>query len=188
MPNPTDGVSNRCLFLDRDGVVNHESGYLYRREDVRFVPGIFPLCRCARSLGYRIVVVTNQAGIGRGLYSEEDFQSLMAWMRAEFAKESVEIDAVYHCPYHPEHGIGEYKRDHEDRKPGTGMLRRAVVEFGVSLPRSILVGDRCTDIAAANAAGLRQAFLLAGTEDGCTCEYLAVGSLAEVEAWLLANA
>jgi len=188
MPSHPDAVT-RCLFLDRDGVVNQERGYVHRREDVRFVPGIFPLCRRARSLGYRIVIVTNQGGIGRGLHTEEDFQSLMAWMRTEFAKESVEIDAVYHCPYHPEHGIGHYKRDHEDRKPGTGMLRRAVAEFGVSLAGSVLVGDRCTDIAAANAAGLRQAFLIAGTEDpdACPGEYLAVSSLAEVESWLLAN-
>lgn len=186
MPNPTDSFS-RCLFLDRDGVVNEERGYVHRREDVRFVVGIFSLCRRARSLGYRIVIVTNQGGIGRGFHTEEDFQSLMVWMRTEFAKESVEIDAVYHCPYHPEHGIGAYKREHEDRKPGTGMLRRAEAEFGVSLPVSVMVGDRCTDIRAANAAGLRQAFLLAGTEDGCEGEYLAVSSLAEVEAWLAAN-
>jgi D-glycero-D-manno-heptose 1,7-bisphosphate phosphatase len=187
MPEQTEDLT-RCLFLDRDGVVNEEMGYLHRREDVRFVPGIFPLCRRAKSLGYRIVIVTNQAGIGRGLYTEEDFQELMAWMRREFARESVEIDAVYHCPYHPEHGIGHYKRDHEDRKPGTGMLRRAMAELGVSLADSVLVGDRCTDIAAANAAGLRQAFLLDGTEDGCAGEYLAVASLGEVEAWLLADA
>jgi D-glycero-D-manno-heptose 1,7-bisphosphate phosphatase len=186
MPEQTGGVS-RCLFLDRDGVVNQERGYVSRREDVRFVPGIFALCRRARSLGYRIVIVTNQGGIGRGLHTEEDFQSLMQWMRAEFAKESAEIDAVYHCPYHPEHGIGEYKRDHEDRKPGIGMLRRAEAEFGVSLADSVMVGDRCTDIAAANAAGLRQAFLIAGTEQGCAGEYLAVSSLAEVEIWLAAN-
>jgi len=177
----------RCLFLDRDGVVNEELGYLHRREDVRFVPGIFALCRRAKSLGYAIVIVTNQAGIGRGFYTEQDFQTLTEWMRQEFARESAEIDAVYHCPYHPEHGIGAYKRDHEDRKPGTGMLRRAAAEFGVSLADSVMVGDRCTDIAAANSAGLRQAFLLAGTEEGCAGEYLAVASLAEVEAWIAAD-
>ncbi len=186
MPNQMEAV-RRCLFLDRDGVVNEELGYLHRREDVRFVPGIFALCRRARSLGYAIVMVTNQAGIGRGFYTEEEFQALTAWMREEFAREGVALDAVYHCPYHPEHGIGAYKREHEDRKPGTGMLRRAVAEFGVSLAESVMVGDRCTDIAAANAAGLRQAFLLAGTEDGCAGEYMGVGSLGEVEAWLEAN-
>ena len=80
----------------------------------------------------------------------------------------MELDAVYYCPYHPEHGVGEYRREHEDRKPGPGMLRRAVREFGVSLADSVMVGDRCSDIAAANSAGLKQAFLVAGTEQaGC---------------------
>jgi D-glycero-D-manno-heptose 1,7-bisphosphate phosphatase len=178
----------RGLFLDRDGVINEESGYLHRVEDVRFVPGIFSLCWTAKSLGYRIFIVTNQAGIGRGLYTEDEFQTLMAWMLGEFANQGVTIDAVYHSPFHPEHGIGEYKREHEDRKPGIGMLKRAARDFGVSLTESVMVGDRATDIAAANAAGLRQAFLIAGTESSpCAGEYLAVSSLFEVEQWLVAE-
>ena len=177
----------RALFLDRDGVINEETGYLSRKEEVRFVEGIFSLCRTARSLGYLIFVVTNQAGIGRGLYSEEDFQALMAWMREEFAREGAAIDAVYHSPYHPEHGLGAYKREHEDRKPGIGMLRRAEAEFGVALTKSVMVGDRCTDIAAANAAGMRQAFLIGAAAD-CPGEHLPVASLAEVEAWLKSEA
>jgi D-glycero-D-manno-heptose 1,7-bisphosphate phosphatase len=179
------GVGRRALFLDRDGVINEEIGYLNRQEDVRFVPGIFQLCRTARALGYVVLVVTNQAGIARGYYSEEDFLRLMAWMRAEFAQEGTELDAVYFCPFHPEHGIGEYKRDHEDRKPGTGMLRRGASEFGVSLAESVMLGDRCTDVAAANAAGLKKAFLLAGTESHCAGEYEAVDTLAQVERWMV---
>lgn len=175
----------RALFLDRDGVVNEELGYLFHQEDVRFVPGIVSLCKTSRSLGYRIFIVTNQAGIGRGYYTEAEFERLMAWMQAELAREEVRIDGVYFCPFHPEHGLGEYRREHEDRKPGTGMLRRAAADFGVSLADSVMVGDRCTDIATANAAGLKQAFLLVGTEANCEGQYLAVGSLAEVEAWLL---
>jgi D-glycero-D-manno-heptose 1,7-bisphosphate phosphatase len=177
----------KALFLDRDGVINEEASHLWRREDVRFVPGIFSLCRTAQSLGYKLVVVTNQAGIGRGMYTEEDFHSLMDWMRSEFAREGITLDAVYFSPYHPEQGIGHYRRDHEDRKPGTGMLRRAVTDLGISLADSILIGDRCTDIAAANAAGLRQALLIVGTETACPGNYLPVTTLAEVESWLLTN-
>src|SRR5271168_2571834 len=176
----------RALFLDRDGVVNEEIGYLFRPEDVRFVPGIVALCRTAQRLNYRVIVVTNQAGIARGYYSEEDYQRLMQWMQTELAREGVGFDAVYHCPFHPEHGLGEYRREHEDRKPGTGMLRRGAREFGVSLEASVLVGDRCSDVAAANAAGLRQAFLIGGTEVGtCPGRYTAITALAEVEQWLL---
>lgn len=181
-------MNRRALFLDRDGVVNEEVGYLHKREDVRFVPGIFSLCRKAIELDYRLIVVTNQAGIARGYYTEEDFERLMEWMRVSMRTEGVELDAVYFCPFHPEHGIGKYKREHEDRKPGTGMLRRGAREFGVSLAESVMVGDRCSDVVAANAAGLRQAFLLLGTEETlCGGEFLQVRSLSEVEDWLSAR-
>ncbi len=181
-------MSGKALFLDRDGVVNIEIGYLHRVEEVRFLPGIFSLCRTAMRLGYRLVIVTNQSGIARGYYTEADFETLMFWMRGELRAQGVELDAVYYCPYHPEHGVGEYKREHEDRKPGAGMLLRAQREFGVSLADSVMVGDRCSDIAAANGAGLRQAFLIAGTEEAaCTGRYLAVRELAEIEGWLEQN-
>jgi len=176
---------SRALFLDRDGVVNEEVGYLHRTEDVRWVAGIVSLCITAQSLGYKLVVVTNQSGIARGLYSVEQFQSLMTWMRAELARHGISIAGVYHCPYHPEHGIGEYKREHEDRKPGPGMLLRAARELNLDLAQSILVGDRCSDLAAAHAAGLRRAFLLRGTEPAaCSEPHTLVDSLTEVEAWL----
>jgi D-glycero-D-manno-heptose 1,7-bisphosphate phosphatase len=178
-------MSHRALFLDRDGVINHEVGYLHRQEDVRFVDGIFSLCRTAQTLGFELVVVTNQSGIARGLYTPTDYEALMQWMRAEFERAGITLDAVYHCPYHPEHGIGEWKREHEDRKPSAGMLRRAARDIGVNLSQSIMVGDRCSDITAANNAGLRQAFLLAGTETRpCPGEYLKIDSLAEAEAWI----
>ena len=175
----------RALFLDRDGVINHDVGYLYLPADVRFVDGIFDLCRGAQSLGYRLVVITNQAGIARGYYSEADFHLLMDWMRAEFVREGVALDAVYYCPFHPVHGVGEYLREHPDRKPSPGMLLRAADDLGLDLQSSILIGDRCSDIAAANAAKLRQAFLLAGTEASpCDGDYIRIERLAEAEAWL----
>lgn len=179
------GGSTPALFLDRDGVINHEVGYLYKASEVRWVEGIFALCRTAIALGYRLVVVTNQSGIARGLYSMADFEALSAWMRAEFAARSAPLDAIYCCPYHPEQGLGEYRREHEDRKPSPGMLRRAALDLGLDLRRSVMVGDRCSDVAAANAARLRQAFLLGGTENKpCTGTALEIASLAELEQWL----
>jgi D-glycero-D-manno-heptose 1,7-bisphosphate phosphatase len=171
----------RALFLDRDGVINREVGSLHRR-----VEGIFSLCRTAVALGYRLVVVTNQSGIARGIYTQGDFDSLMEWMREAFVAEGAPLDAVYHCPYHPDHGVGEYRREHEDRKPGPGMLLRAGRDLGLDLAASVLVGDRCSDVAAAYAAGLRQAFLIEGTE-GAPCEHpnVRVLTLAEVERWLV---
>jgi D-glycero-D-manno-heptose 1,7-bisphosphate phosphatase len=182
-------LRRKALFLDRDGVINQEVGYLHATEDVRWVEGIFELCRVAARIGYKLVVVTNQSGIARGLYTEAQFETLMAWMREEFLRRGVKLDAVYFCPFHPEHGVGEYLREHEDRKPGTGMLRRAAKELRVELGASVMVGDRCTDIAAANAAGLRQAFLLEGTEAGaCDGKYKKVKSLDQVQEWLVVAA
>ncbi len=182
-------MTQRALFLDRDGVINHEVGYLHRAEDVAFVDGIFSLCRTAMRLGYRILVVTNQSGIARGFYSVAQFNELTGWMRARFRAEHIELDAVYFCPYHPEHGVGDYRREHPDRKPSPGMLLRGAEEFGINLAHSVMVGDRCSDIAAANAAGLRAAFLLAGTESTpCPGTYVQAESLQDVEQWLVADA
>jgi D-glycero-D-manno-heptose 1,7-bisphosphate phosphatase len=177
------GSASKALFLDRDGVINHETDYLYRITDVRWVEGIFPLCTTAQRLGYKLVVITNQSGIARGLYTESDFHTLMDWMRAEFLARNINLDAVYFCPYHPE-GVGTYKREHPDRKPAPGMLLRAARDLSLDLARSVLVGDRCSDIAAANAAGLAHAFILRGTESKpCHGAHQVVGSLAAVEAW-----
>jgi D-glycero-D-manno-heptose 1,7-bisphosphate phosphatase len=179
---------NRALFLDRDGVINHETDYLYRVADVRWVEGIFPLCLTAQRLGYKLVVVTNQSGIARGLYTEADLHILMDWMRSQFLARGITLDAVYFCPYHPVHGVGPYQREHPDRKPAPGMLLRAQRDLSLDLAGSILVGDRCSDIAAANAAGLAHAFLLRGTESGtCPGPHQPIDSLATVKAWLLSH-
>ncbi len=150
-----------ALFLDRDGVVNVEKNYVHRREDFEFVPGIFELCGAARAAGRLVVVVTNQAGIGRGLYTESDFHAVTTWMHAQFAERGAPVDAVYFCPFHPQHGIGRYKAESFDRKPNPGMLLRARDDHGIDLARSALVGDRLTDIAAATAAGVGVRLLLA---------------------------
>jgi D-glycero-D-manno-heptose 1,7-bisphosphate phosphatase len=175
-------AKHKALFLDRDGVINREVGYLHRVEDVRWVVGIFALCRKAVALGYKLVVVTNQSGIARGLYSETEFHALMQWMELQFASELAPLDAVYFCPFHPVHGIGEYRREHEDRKPGPGMLLRAARELGLDLEQSVFIGDRCSDVQAGNAAGVGSVFLLLGTEEAaCVGEFDEVLSLSEVE-------
>ena len=188
MPEAVPPPRRPALFLDRDGVINEETGYLIHPRDVRFVPGLFPLLRSAQEFGYQLVVVTNQSGIARGFYTEADFIALMDWMRAELSSEQITLDAVYFCPYHPEHGVGEFRREHTDRKPGPGMLLRAAADLSLDLNQSLLVGDRCSDIAAANAAGLRQAFLLEGTETKpCPGPHLSIPTLGHLERWLRAN-
>lgn len=158
---PHSPIKRPALFLDRDGIINVETNYVHRIEDFVFIDGIFDLCRNAAAAGMAIVVVTNQAGIGRGYYTEAQFHELSGWMRERFAEEGVVIDGVYFCPYHAEHGIGKYRAESFDRKPNPGMILRARDELGLSLENSILVGDKASDIAAARAAHVGRAVLMA---------------------------
>jgi D-glycero-D-manno-heptose 1,7-bisphosphate phosphatase len=108
----------------------------------------------ARTLGFAVVVVTNQAGIGRGYYTEADFHAFTAWMLEQFAQRGAPIDRVYFCPDHPEHGVGAYRRDTPMRKPGPGMLLQAAAGLGLDLPRSVLLGDTESDVQAGKNAGV----------------------------------
>ena len=144
----------RALFLDRDGVINVNHGYVHSVEKFEFVDGIFELVQAAKSAGFEVVVVTNQAGIARGYYSEAQFHGLMAWVREQFARRGGSIDKVYFSPYHPTAGIGEYRKDEDTRKPRPGMILQAQQELGLSLEDSILVGDQPSDIQAGHTAGV----------------------------------
>ena len=152
-------MSKKALFLDRDGVINVEKEYLYKQEDFEFIDGIFELCKHYQDLGYLIFIVTNQSGISRGFYSEDDFSQLTQWMLSEFAKKGIKITKVYHCPHHP-----QYSGACECRKPKPGMLLDAAKEFSVDLANSIMIGDKERDIEAGLNAGLREAYLF--NEDG----------------------
>jgi len=154
------GKSSKALFLDRDGVVNTEQGYVHSPEHFHFREGIFELCRAAQTLGYLLLVVTNQAGIARGYYTEAEFLELTEWMIHKFAEQQIQIARVYYCPYHPVHGRGRYKYDSPDRKPKPGMLLRAQAEFNLDLSSSVLIGDQLSDIDAAQAAGVGTKILL----------------------------
>jgi D-glycero-D-manno-heptose 1,7-bisphosphate phosphatase len=152
-----------ALFLDRDGIINVDHGYVHRPEQFDFIPGIFELARYAAGIGWPVVVVTNQAGIGRGLFDEAAFQHLTRWMCERFAAERAPIARVYHCPYHPKFGLGRYRLDHPWRKPSPGMILQAAGDLGLDLPASALIGDKPSDIEAAAAAGIGLRILV-GTE------------------------
>ena len=146
---------NRALFLDRDGVVNHDpGGYTHRKESFIFTDGIFDLCRSFLQAGFLIFVITNQAGIAKGYYSENDFHELTEWMVDQFMRNGVHITKVYYCPYHKEAVIAEYRQDSYDRKPQPGMILRARDEFSLDLSRSVLIGDKINDLKAGKAAGV----------------------------------
>jgi D-glycero-D-manno-heptose 1,7-bisphosphate phosphatase len=152
-----------AAFLDRDGVINIDHGYVYRREDFQFVAGALPACARLHRLGLLLVVVTNQAGIGRGLYDEDDFRRLTAWMQGEFAAAGAPLDGVYHCPHHPQATRPDYRRTCDCRKPAPGMLLAVVRDLSIDPSRSVLFGDKVSDIDAAFAAGVSHRVLL-GTD------------------------
>lgn len=148
-----------ALFLDRDGVINVDHGHVHRIEDFEFIPGIFELVRAANEAGWLVVVVTNQAGIAKAYYTEEQFQLLTAWMRDQFLAQGARIDAVYHCPHHPEFGEME-TRNCNCRKPLPGMLLQAEKELGIDLKASVLIGDKQSDIDAGVSAGVGECKLV----------------------------
>jgi D-glycero-D-manno-heptose 1,7-bisphosphate phosphatase len=133
-------------------VINEDYGYVHKIEDFHFREGIFDVCRAAQLARMKIIVVTNQAGIGRGLYTEYDFRSLTTFMINSFLSYSIIITDVYHCPFHPIHGIKKYKRDSYDRKPNPGMLIKAIRDHCLDPATSLMIGDRNSDFIASKNA------------------------------------
>lgn len=144
-----------AVFLDRDGVLNKDLGYVFEPSRFHWLPGAIEAVRRLNERGYLVIVVTNQSGIARGMYSEEEFRDLTRWMLNELERRGARIDAVYHCPHHPTEGKGEYLVDCDCRKPRCGMLERAAADFNIDVERSVLVGDAQSDLEAAEAFGIR---------------------------------
>jgi D-glycero-D-manno-heptose 1,7-bisphosphate phosphatase len=153
-------MRGRALFLDRDGIINQDLGHVHRPADFIFQPGIFALCQGAQALGFGLVVVTNQAGIGRGYYTEAQFHELTRWMLDEFRAQGISFVGVEFCPDHPVHGVGRYRRENVRRKPGPGMILDACAAHGLDPARSAMLGDRASDMQAALAAGVGTRLLL----------------------------
>lgn len=147
------------LFLDRDGVINVNHGYVHAPEQTDWVPGIFELCAAARDAGYALVVVTNQAGIARGYYSETQFLAYTSWVHQQFAARGVSLLATYYCPHHPQAALDEYRLDCTCRKPQPGMILAACADFRLQASDCLLIGDKPSDQQAATAAGVGRSWL-----------------------------
>lgn len=189
------GASRRALFLDRDGVINVDHGYVGERERFVFQEGLFPVLRMAADAGLRLVVITNQSGIARGYYSLEAFAALTAWMEQELARAGVPLTGVFFCPCHRVGNGSPFDRDSYWRKPQPGMIASACQVHGLDPAGSVFLGDQPSDIQAAAAAGVGQALFLrhdptsAAVPPACRPPgYQEVGSLAQaavaLEAWL----
>ena len=157
---PATGGPGKLLFLDRDGVINVNHGYVHTAEQTDWVPGVFELCAGARDAGYAIVVVTNQAGIARGYYTESQFIDYSRWVHRQFAERGVPLLATYYCPHHPQATLPEYRRECDCRKPQPGMILAALDDLGVQPSVCLLVGDMLSDRQAAEAAGIGKIWLI----------------------------
>ena len=150
----------RAAFIDRDGVINEELDYVHRVEDFHLLPGVVDGLRLLADNGFALVVVTNQAGIAKGYYTEHDFQQLTGHMRATLADHGVELAAVYHCPHHPAGVVAGLAIECDCRKPRPGMLLQAAAELDLDLTRSVMVGDKPSDTQAGRSAGVAATVLV----------------------------
>lgn len=152
-----NGAKQKAFFLDRDGVINVDHGYVSKIEDFQFMDGIFPVLRALAEKGYALIVVTNQSGIGRGYYTKEDFARVTEWMLAQFEAEGITIIAVYNCPHSPESNCA-------CRKPAPGMFLKAIQDHSIDPSASWMIGDKSSDMQAAAAAGICNRVLLGTAE------------------------
>jgi len=164
---------NKAVFFDRDGVINVDTGYVGKIEDFTFVEGIVAAMQYAQQQGYLLIIVTNQSGIGRGYYTEDDFQQLTKWMKTELAQHGVIIDAVFHCPHTDSDRC-------ECRKPKPGLFLQAIDKFDVDSDNSWMVGDSERDIEAAVAAGIGHTVFFAPDNNKTTSAQHKISSLDEL--------
>ncbi len=153
-------MSSKVAFLDRDGVINIDHAYVHKPEEFEFIEGVLEGCAKLVAKGFKLVIVTNQSGIGRGYYTEEDFQRLTDWMKDVFRDANAPISAVYFCPHHPEKALEAYRCECDCRKPQPGMLLRAQKDLDIDMTQSVMFGDKRGDMQAALAAGVATRILV----------------------------
>ncbi|MBI3910097.1 MAG: HAD family hydrolase [Armatimonadetes bacterium] len=177
LPAPSSG-SRRAVFLDRDGVLTEDRGYLSDAADLRLLEGAAEALHCLRAAGWALVVVTNQSAVARGMLTEEGLAAIHARLQERLSASGARVDAIYYCPHHPEAAREDYRRDCPCRKPAPGMLLAAAADLNLDLSASWLVGDQERDIEAAQRAGVR-GILLADPPPGRTAATAVVPSLRE---------
>ena len=170
-------MKKKALFLDRDGVINIDKVHTFKIDDFEFIKGIFDLCKTAILNNYIIIVITNQSGISRKLYTEEDFAQLTEYMLRKFKEKNINITKVYHCSYHPDFPIEEFKNMKNHRKPSPGMIFDARDDFNIDLQKSILIGDKLSDIRAGINAGITKNILLSNKKINFTKPYFNIKDL-----------
>ena len=157
----------KAAFLDRDGVINIDHAYVHTPEEFTFIDGVFEACRLLQQAGFLLIIATNQSGIGRGYYTEDDFQKLCQWMKERFEENGGRVDDIFFCPHHPEKALPAYRMECDCRKPKPGMLLSAQKKWRIDMKSSLMVGDKPGDMQAALAAGVGTRIFVG--KDGLCC-------------------
>lgn len=153
---------SKAVFLDRDGTIIEDSGYISSPDQVKFIPGSIEAIKKLNEAGYKVVIISNQAGIARGLLSENMLQTIDKIIHRQVLSGGGHIDASYYCPHHPEHGVYPYKQICECRKPHTGLIKQAVREKNIELAGSFMIGDKSSDVETGKCAGIKTIFVRTG--------------------------
>lgn len=173
-----------AIFLDRDGTVNVDHGYVHEIDDFQFIDGAIEAMQELKKMGYALVLVTNQSGIARGMFSEDQFMQLTEWMDWSLADREVDLDGIYYCPHHPEAAVESYRQQCDCRKPQPGMLLSAMKELNIDMAASYMVGDKVDDVQAGKAAGVGTTVLVRSgkpvTAEGENVADWVIDSLAEL--------
>lgn len=181
-------MGKKAIFLDRDGTINVDHGYVHQIDDFQFIDGVGKALKQLQDKGWLLVLVTNQSGIARGYFSEEQFLQLTEWLDWSLDEDyGVVLDGIYYCPHHPE-GQGEYRENCDCRKPQAGMFVQAIKDLGIDPAKSVMVGDKLEDMLAAQNAGVKTKILVRTgkdvTDEAAQAADRVIDSLAELPKWL----
>ncbi len=170
---------NKAIFLDRDGTINVEKNYLYKIEDFEFLPGVIEALKKLQNAGYLLIIITNQSGIGRGYYTEADFQKLNDWMITTLKKQGVIITDVYYCPHLPDAQVEIYRKNCDCRKPKLGMYKQAIIDHDIVLSESYAIGDKMRDCAICEGTACK-GFLIGNNEKQDTLDVVKNNKIAGI--------
>lgn len=153
---------NKAVFLDRDGTINIEKNYLYKTSEFQFLPGAVDAIRNMNRKGYKIIIITNQAGVARGYYTEQDVENLNEWMKRILFLQDVFVDDIFYCPHHSEYGSDKYRIDCDCRKPRPGLIKKAIEKHNICPNISFTIGDKESDISAGKSVGTKTILVRTG--------------------------
>lgn len=177
----------RAVFLDRDGTIIEDTGYPHERRELKFLPGVSKAIKLLSENGFKVIVITNQAGVARGYFAEETLKEINRYIQESLAKQGALIDRIYYCPHHIEGIIEEYRKECYYRKPNPGMIEEAVRDFGIDLASSFVIGDKTSDIEAGRRVGCKTILIAGdnlGEESAVISDHIAP-DLYEAVKWLL---